>query len=302
MKVTPRLLPFVVLFISLLWGSAFPGIKAIYAEWELMGVDQNFSNRLLLAGVRFIIGGSLLLLLAKKPLAELRQTSFWRLLAFACSQTYFQYVMFYTALAISSAVLGGLLTGSGSIWWLILAPIILKTPWPTWRQWALIGVAVAGVVIAVYKPGAGSGSPVIGATLFCLSTLSGSLGVIVLQKVLKTMGSKAATGFGLLIGGVMLTLTGVLAWPDIVALFPPKVILVTLYLACVSAIGFGLWNYLTGIFPVTLLAGYRFLVPVCAVIESSILVSGETPGLGIWLGGGLVILSLLGLQRVKSKE
>lgn len=299
MKITPRLLPFVVLFISLLWGSAFPAIKAIYAEWELNGVEQNLSNRLLLAGVRFIIGGTFLLLLAKKPLAELKQTSFWRLLAFACGQTYFQYLMFYTALAVSSAVLGGLLSGTGSIWWLILAPLILKTPWPTGKQWALIGVAVLGAVIAVYKPGAGSGQPVLGGVLFCLTTLSGSVGVIVLQKILKTMGAKAATGFGLLIGGVMLTLTGVLAWPDIVSLFPPKVIIITIYLACVSATGFGIWNYLTSIFPVNLLAGYRFLVPICAVIESSIFVSGETPGLGIWIGGGFVIAALLGLQRTK---
>lgn len=297
MKITSRWLPFVVLFISLLWGSAFPAIKAIYVEWELLGVEQNFSNRLLLAGVRFIIGGTLLLLIAKRPLADLRQTSFWRLMALTCTQTYFQYVMFYTALAISSAVLGGLLTGLGSIWWLILAPLILKTPWPTGRQWSWIGVALLGVVTAVYKPGSGSGQPVIGAILFCLCTLSGSIAVIVLQKILDTMGAKAATGFSLLIGGLMLAFTGISAWPDLVVLFPPKVIVITIYLACVSAVGFGVWNYLTSIFPVTLLAGYRFLIPLCAVIEASIFVSGETPGLGIWIGGGLVVLALLGLQK-----
>ena len=300
MKISRRTLPFVVLFISLLWGSAFPAIKAIYAEWELLGVAQSSSNRLLLAGVRFSIGGALLLLFARSPLAELRQTSRRQLLAFAVGQTYLQYLLFYTALAVSSAVLGGLLSGTGSIWWLILAPIMLKTPWPTGKQWALIGLAVTGVVIAVYKPGVGSGKPVLGAVLFCLTTLSGSLGVIALQKVLPTMGAKAATGFGLLIGGVMLILSGVLAWPDILMLFSQKIIFITLYLAGVSAVGFGLWNYLTGVFPVTLLAGYRFLVPVCAVIESSLLVSGEAPGAGIWLGGSLVLLALLALQKTKT--
>ena len=49
----------------------------------------------------------------------------------------------------------------------------------------------------------------------------------------------------------------------------------------------------------TLLAGYRFLVPVCAVVESILLVSGESPGLGIWVGGLLVIFSIVALQRVK---
>lgn len=293
------MLPFAVLIIALLWGSAFPAIKAIYAEWSAQGIEPDMPNRLVLAGARFMLGGAVLLFLAKQPLKEWNATSKWRLFGFACAQTYVQYVLFYTALAISSAVLGGLLVGSGTIWWLLLAPLLLKTPWPTRWQWGFIVLGAVGVVLAVYKPGAGSGQPVLGGVLFCLCTLSGSLGLIVLQKILKTMGAKAATGYGLFLGGVMFMLSGVAAWPDLAALFTPKVLLLTAYLAFVSALGFGLWNHLTSLFPVNLLAGYRFLVPVCAVIESSLLVSGESPGMGIWLGGALVIAALIGLQKAR---
>jgi len=291
--------PFAVLLCALLWGSAFAGIKAIYAEWESAGIEPDFPNRLLLAGVRFSIGGAALLLLARQPIKELRKTPWLLIMAFAATQTYIQYTLFYTALSISSAVLGGLLVASGSFWWLVLAPLILKTPWPTRVQWSLIAVGAVGVLLAVYKPGAGSGNPVLGGTLFIMSTLSGTFGLIVLQKVMKTMGAKAATGYGLFFGGIMFLLSGAAAWPDIVTLFSLKVIWLTLYLAFVSALGFGLWNYLTSLFPVTLLAGYRFLVPVCAVVESSLLVSGESPGLGIWIGGILVIFSIVSLQRLK---
>jgi drug/metabolite transporter (DMT)-like permease len=239
--------------------------------------------------------------MAKQPRAEWKQTPKIPLILFACTQTFIQYVLFYTALAISSAVMGGLLVATGSFWWLILAPLLLKSPWPNHKQWLLIGLGAAGVLIAVYKPGASSGSPVIGALLFCLSTLSGSLGVIVLQKVLPSMGARAATGFGLFLGGIMLTLTGIAAWTEISLIFPPKVILLTGYLAFVSAAAFGLWNHLTHLFPVNLLAGYRFLVPVCAVIESSLLVTGESPGIGIWIGGALVISSVIGLQKLRPK-
>jgi len=297
MKISSRMLPFAVLACALLWGSAFPAIKAIYAEWQSAGMEPTMPNRFVLAGVRFMIGGAALLIIARKPLQELAKTSFVSLLAFACAQTYIQYALFYTALAISSAVLGGLLVGSGSIWWLVLAPLLLKSPWPSSRQWGFIGLGAAGVLLAVYRPGAGSGQAVLGAVLFCLCTLSGALGLILLQKILKTMGARSATGYGLLIGGVLFMLSGISAWPEMQALFSSKVILLTLYLAFVSAFGFGLWNYLTSIFPVNLLAGYRFLVPVCAVIESSLLVSGETPGYGIWLGGVMVIVSLIGLHR-----
>ena len=297
MKISSRMLPLAVLACALLWGSAFPAIKAIYAEWQSAGMEPTMPNRFVLAGVRFMIGGAALLIIARKPLQELAKTSFVSLLAFACAQTYIQYALFYTALAISSAVLGGLLVGSGSIWWLVLAPLLLKSPWPSSRQWGFIGLGAAGVLLAVYRPGAGSGQAVLGAVLFCLCTLSGALGLILLQKILKTMGARSATGYGLLIGGILFMLSGISAWPEMQALFSSKVILLTLYLAFVSAFGFGLWNYLTSIFPVNLLAGYRFLVPVCAVIESSLLVSGETPGYGIWLGGVMVIVSLIGLHR-----
>ncbi len=288
-----------MLLCALLWGSAFPAIKAIYAEWAERGIEPDMPNRLMLAGVRFMLGGLVLLLLARHPIRELKQTSFGRLFAFACAQTYVQYFLFYTALAVSSAVLGGLLVGSGSIWWLLLAPLLLKTPWPSRRQWAFIALGAVGVVFAVYKPGAGSGQPVLGGILFCLCTLSGSFGLIFLQKILKTMGAKAATGYGLFIGGCMFMLSGATAWSELATLFTPKVMLLTAYLAFVSALGFGLWNHLTSLFPVNLLAGYRFLVPVCAVVESSLLVSGESPGIGIAVGGAMVIAALVGLQRAR---
>ena len=93
--------------------------------------------------------------------------------------------------------------------------------------------------------------------------------------------------------------SGAAGWPGLLELFSTKVIWLTVYLAFVSALGFGLWNHLTSLFPVNLLAGYRFLVPICAVVESSLLVSGESPGIGIAVGGVMVIVALIGLQRAR---
>ena len=302
MTITSRMLPFAVLICALLWGSAFPAIKAIYAEWEVLGVEPTMPNRLLLAGVRFIVAGALLLLIAKHPWRELKATPLSNLLWLSCTQVFFMYAAFYTALAVSSAILGGLMSSTGSLWWLILAPLILKTPWPRKQQWLLIGLGVAGVLFAVYRPGSGSGNPLLGALLFALSTLSGAFAVIVLQSVLKTMGSRAATGWALLLGGIMLTLSGFGAWHQIGEIFSSKVILISTYLAFVSAVGFGIWNHLTSLFPVNLLAGYRFLIPVCAVVESSLLVATESPGIGIYIGGALVICAVIGLQKINKPQ
>ena len=297
MIISRSLLPFFVLFCALLWGSAFPGIKGIYSAWAENGIEPSFFNRLLIAGIRFTIAGGVLLTLAKQPWHEWQQTSKSRLLGFTCLQIFFQYLFFYTALAVSSAVLGSLLTATGSLWWVVLAPLILKTAWPTRLQWVLLTIGVAGVLVAIYRPGAGSGNPVLGAMLFLLSSLSGTLGVITLQGVVSTMSSRTATGFSLFIGGLMLSLAGIPAWPVLPELLTSKVLFLTIYLAFASAAGFSTWNYLTTLFPVNLLAGYRFLIPICAVIESSFFVAGESPGIGIFLGGSLVIAAVIFLQH-----
>lgn len=299
--VSMRLLPFAVLFCALLWGSAFPGIKGIYAEWADHGIEATLPNRLLVAGVRFAIAGFVLLLLAKQPWRQWQQSPKRLIVEFALLQTFFQYLIFYTALAVSSATMGSILTATGSLWWVVLAPPMLKSAWPNGRQWWLLAVGVVGVLMAVYRPGAGSGDPVLGAILFTLASLSGTLAVIILQGIIPTMSSRAATGFSLFIGGIMLCCAGILAWPSMVELFTPKVIILTVYLTFVSAAGFGIWNYLTTLFPVNLLAGYRFLIPICAVIESSLFVADESPGMGIFVGGGLVIASVVGLQRVTQR-
>lgn len=264
-------------------------------------MESTFSNRLLLAGVRFCIAGGALLLISRQPFRQLASAPKGPIIAFAVAQTFVQYIFFYSALAVSSAVLGSLLVASGSFWWLILAPLLLRSPWPNGKQWALLALGAVGVVLAVYRPGAGSGNVALGTFFFCLSTFSGALALIIFQTVSKTMGARAATGFSLLFGGLMLTLSGVQAWPEIGSLFPPKVIVLTLYLALVSAAGFGIWNYLTQLFPVNLLAGYRFLIPVCGVALSSLLVPGESPGMGIYVGGTLVIAAVIALQKEREK-
>lgn len=58
---------------AVLWGSTFPGIKLVYGHWAEQGVVVNFSTRSLFAGVRFVVAGMGLLLLARAPRRELRE-------------------------------------------------------------------------------------------------------------------------------------------------------------------------------------------------------------------------------------
>ena len=285
-----------VLLCALLWGSAFPLIKSIYQIWERQGVQPGLADYWWLAGVRFTLAGLALLMVAKNPWAEIKATDKRRLLGFTLTQTFGQYLIFYVALSVSSGALAGLLSSLGSFWWMILAPLIGGAPWPRRAQWAAIAIGAVGVTLAAAAPGTGAGNPWLGTLLLAASTGLGTVGVIQFGKLRATIGARAATGFSLFIGGVGLLAMGAPAFPRAAELMPPSAMAITAWLAFVSAFAFSLWNHLSTLHPVPLLASYRFLIPIVAM-TGSLAILGEKPGWGLITGGVLVIGSLLVAQR-----
>lgn len=284
----------------MLWGSAFPAIKTVYGIWERAGLEVGAPELWWFAGVRFTIAGILLLLASRRPWAEFRATSKGRLLAFSLGQTFFQYLFFYLAMAVASGSLAGLLTSTGSFWWMILAPFLLKVSWPTRGQWVALLVGALGITLATAAPGAGAGDPVLGSILMLAATGFGALGLIQFSRLRETIGPRAATGWSLLGGGLMLLMIGLSAFGQAGDLLSIPVIVLTLWLALVSAAAFSLWNHLSTRHPVPLLAGYRFLIPLCGMVESLLFLEAETAGWGLMVGGALVVASLVMVQRAKS--
>jgi drug/metabolite transporter (DMT)-like permease len=247
--------------------------------------------------VRFTLAGLMLLVVARRPWRELRATPPGRLIGFAATQTFGQYLLFYLAIAVASGSLAGLLSSLGSFWWMILAPLVGGAVWPTRAQWIAIAVGGAGVAIAASSPGAGAGNPWLGTLLLLGSTGLGTLGLVQFGRLRETIGARAATGFSLLGGGLGLLLAGAGAFPRAALLMPPAAVGLTLWLAFVSAAAFSLWNHLSTRHPVPLLAGYRFLIPLAATVESMLFL-GERPGWGFAAGGVLVLGSLVASQRL----
>jgi len=282
---------------AVLWGSAFPVIKGVYATWD----DPALELRLCFAGVRFTAAGLLIAPFCWREVRSCRSGSVAWVLLLALTQTLLQYVFFYSALAVSSGVLGSILVGTGSLWWIVLAPCLLRTSPPQGRHWTVIVLCSLGVILAVYAPGAGSGRPVLGSVLFLGSTLSGALGAIVIVPVSRLMDVRLATAGALFLGGIALIGLGLRGLPDFVGLLDRRLCLTTLYLAVVSAGAFSTWNWLVREYSVNLLAGYRFLIPLSAVTQSTLFIDGESPGIGILVGGALIVGSLLFLHRVENR-
>lgn len=286
-----------VLICALLWGSAFPAIKTVYQHWQHIGINRTLPLIFLFAGIRFSIAGGALLLIGKNLKAEIKATPAPLIIAFALTQTFIQYIFFYQAIAVSSATLSALLVVTGSYWWILLAPLLQKTPWPNRNQWLALLLGSIGVTLAIYRPGAGSGNPITGTFYMLIASGSGAVALTFFSKIKPTMSAINATGLSLFTGGLGLSLIGIPALSILPQMFPTPVIIATLWLAFVSAAAFTIWNHLSTIFPVNLLATYRFLIPLCGVFEALLFLRTETPGLGLALGGPLVIISMILARR-----
>ena len=289
-----------VLLCAVLWGSAFPGIKTVYRLWDEGGVDIGLPDMWWFAGVRFVIAGSALLLVARAPLQELRSASKAGILRFSLYQTAGQYLFFYWGVALASGSLAGLLVSSGSFWWMLLAPLLAGSPWPTLRQWGAVGIGAIGLLVATADPGMGAGRPWLGAALLIAATGLGALGLIEFGKLRPAIGARAATGYSLLFGGLILLAFGGRAFLAADVLMSPAVIGLTLWLAFVSAAAFSLWNHLSTRHPMPLLAGYRFLIPLAGMLESLAFLPGESAGVGLWVGAILIVSALILSQRWKA--
>ncbi|MDQ8181669.1 DMT family transporter [Pelagicoccus sp. SDUM812005] len=287
-----------VLVCAALWGSAFPVIKLSY---EALAID-GFQEQMVFAGLRFTLAGLLIVPFCRSSVVETVRTAPRGLLIWVIlGQTVLQYVFFYYALSVSSGTLGALLGSSGSFWWMLLAPLLLRTALPSGWQWAMIGLCSLGIGLAVYAPGAGSGQVGLGALCFLLASLSGAFGAIGLKKLSAFHGSRAITAISLFAGGLCLLLVGLEGWDGFWRDLSGKALWALLYLAFLSATAFTLWNRLIEQYSVNVLSAYRFLIPLCGVIESSLLVEGETIGLGIVLGGTLILGALYGMSRLERR-
>ncbi|MFC7335557.1 DMT family transporter [Haloferula chungangensis] len=288
-----------MLLCALLWGSAFPSLKTVYGIWNEQGLELGLTDYWWFAGVRFTIAGIALLLIARNPWVEIRHSSKPRLLTISLTQTFGQYLLFYLAVAVASGSLTGLLASSGSFWWVLLAPLLAGAPKPNRAQWSALLLGGLGITLATAAPGAGAGRPLLGAALMIGATGMGAVGVIEFGKLGKGIGARAATGFSLGLGGLLLLVCGASSFPRAAELMSPPVILITAWLSIVSAAAFSLWNYLSTKHPVPLLAGYRFLIPLCGMTESLIFLKDESAGWGLMVGAALVVISLVLMQRAK---
>lgn len=258
----------------LLWGSAFPAVKAGYALLHVAKTDM--ATQMLFAGWRFLGAGLILLVLAvlgRRSIAVPRERMA-SVVGLGFVQTTLQYVFFYVGLAHASGVKSSIMNGTGAFFSVILAHFLYANDRLTVRKAAGCLLGFAGVLVV----NLGGSKGVKG--LDFEFTLLGEGFVVIAAFVLaaasiwgKTLSQKldpmVMTGWQLAIGGAGLLAIGEVGGGRLGG-FDVRSLALLAYMAGLSAAAFALWSLLMKHNPVGMLAVFNFLIPVFGVLLSGL--------------------------------
>ena len=127
-----------------LWGSAFPCIKIGYRLFEIN--SANTADVILFAGMRFIVSGLLVLLIAfigGNGFIKLKKDAVGSVLIVSMFQTILQYGFFYIGLTHTTGVKASIITGSNVFFVILISSLLFKEEKFTLKKF--IGVAVGFV-------------------------------------------------------------------------------------------------------------------------------------------------------------
>ena len=259
---------------NVLWGSAFPFIKMGYRLFAIDATDT--ASIMCFAGVRFMLSALLVYAggaaLRRGPLPMPKGKNLLSCCGLGLWQTAAQYTFYYSAVALLTGAMGGILNSTQSFLGVIFAHFIYgnadrMTPAKT------LGCAVgfAGVLIGTLgNHGGGSGWGV-----FCMMaatiifTLSGPWN----KSVTKKADSFAVCFINLFVGGLALFVLGTVLGGSL-HVQSALAMVVMLYLAFICGAGYVLWALLMKNNPVSRIAIFGFVNLVVNVLLSAVL-NGE---------------------------
>jgi drug/metabolite transporter (DMT)-like permease len=282
----------------LLWGSAFPAVKAGYALLHVAKTDM--ATQMLFAGWRFLAAGLILLVLAavgRKSLVPPRE-QIGRVVALGVVQTTLQYVFFYIGLAHATGVKSSIMNATGAFFGVILAHFLYRDDRLTPRKIAGCLLGFAGV-LAVNLGGKGldfeftllgEGFVVIAAFVLAAASIWG-------KTISQKMDPMVMTAWQLAIGGGGLLAIGFSAGGHLGG-FDVRSLALLAYMAALSATAFALWSLLMKHNPVGMLAVFNFLIPVFGVLLSALFL--HEPVLA-WKNAAALVLVCGGIWLVTRK-
>ena len=287
---------------ALLWGTAFPFIKLGYKAFEIAADDRG--AMLLFAGLRFSIAGlmALALTLVKRSGKEPAKKLLPAAALLGTVQTFAQYLFTYIGIGLTTAANTSIITACASFLTVLAVPLFFKSDRITAVK--LLGCALGfGGVLIVNRGGGVTAETLPGDILVFMSTVCAAGGNIIAKKLGKGRDPLRLTAWQLMIGGVLLCITGLIMGGrlDMLSL---NGVLILLWLAFVSAAAFSVWTALLKYNPASKISVFILLVPVFGTILSGLLLGEQVFRAEVFISLALISAGviLVNLSKVGEKH
>lgn len=293
-------------FCTLLWGTAFPFIKLGYSSFAI--ADNDIGAKLLFAGLRFTIAGVMVWIVTAfflKSLPKLKKTELAPTAILGVVQTTAQYLFTYIGIGFTSGTNTSVITACASFFTVLAAPIFFKDDKITPQK--ILGCALGFLgVTAINGVGEIGIDTIFGDSMILMSTVSAAAGNIISKKVAANINPVKLTAFQLIIGGIILTVLGLL-FGGRLKFSNIQSVAVLLWLAFVSAAAFAIWTALLKHHPASMITVFNLLVPVFGTLLSGILLGENVFGLKTFvslllISFGIAIVNIAGKTKRRLKN
>ena len=287
-----------------LWGSAFSAVKTGYALLHI--ADDAWADQLTFGGLRFAAAGIMALAagsLLKKKLLLPQRGSVRKIGIISFYQTIAQYFCYYIGLAHTSGVKASVLVGANVFLAILISGAVYHLEKITARK--LIGsvIGFAGIIL-INLSGllAGLRFNFIGDGMILLCTVASGFSSAAMKKLSAGEDPVMLSGWQFLFGGAALTVIGLLGggrFPQ----FTLPAFLLMLYLSFVSAAAYSVWAILLKYNPVSRVAVFGFLNPVCGVVLSALVLhEGSQINLSFMLALLLVCIGIITVNYAPTQK
>lgn len=258
---------------SALWGSAFPCVKIGYGLFSVN--TENPASLILFAGVRFFIAGIMVIIIGsimhKKPMIpKLREVP--KVISLSLFQTILQYLFFYIGLANTSGVKSSVIEGMSVFVCILISSLIFRLEKLTWLKIAGCVLGTAGIIVINLDSSLLSGFNLTGDGFILISTVAYAMSSVLIKRFSVDTDTMMLSGWQFLFGGAVMTAIGLIAGGSLsISGSPAPAVLMLIYLAFISACAYSIWSILLKYNPVSKIAVFGFMNPVCGVLLSALL-------------------------------
>ena len=261
---------------TFLWGSAYPAIKLGY---DILGIssDESFS-KLIFAGYRFLIAGTVLITIQKlmgKSVMPKSIGDFKGFMLLGIIYTLMQYVFLYIGMANTTGVKSSILGSLSSFINIILVHFIYRDDKLSAKKITGCIIGFLSIIVLNFEIGTINESfKLMGEGFLIFSALMGSIGSIYNKNLVKNNDVFVTTGWQLIFGSLMLIIIGKSAGGNL-SISSVESGIILLYMALLSSVALVVWSTLYKYNKVGNITMYNFLTPIFGAILSAFLL-GES--------------------------